>query len=262
MGLFLAALASAGTARAQGDLRATGRQLAADLRDAIVTVKVVISVKMSFGGQQSPENETKHEASGTVVAPDGTTVVPLSAIDPSLMYKRMMSQERSQEMTIDSRLKDLKIVVNKKTEIPATVVQRDPDLDLAVIRPVEKPKAPLKAIDLKNIAEPKLLEQVLVLARMGRVADYEIGVMTGEIQSIISKPRKFYIPSAELASGGYGVPIFTVDAKLVGMVLMRVAPGGLGAGDFSPGGDNGGMVAIILPASDVQEIVTQAKPAK
>ena len=28
--------------------------------------------------------------------------------------------------------------------------------------------------------------------------------MTGEIQAIVNKPRKFYVPSSELASGGLG----------------------------------------------------------
>jgi hypothetical protein len=248
---------------AQPELRATGRKVAQDFGDSIVTVKAIISVQATLGGNQSPEEEYKGETSGTVVAPDGTTVIPLSEIDPTNVFKRMMSPDRAAQISIDSRVKDLKIVLKgQRKEVDATVVQRDPDLDLAVIRPVVKPDVPMKAIDLDNSVEPQLLEQVFVMARMGRVADYEIGVMTGEIQSIVSKPRTFYIPSAELASGGFGVPIFNADSKLIGLVLNRIAPGGISESSIGMGNSDGGMVAIILPAADIKEIVAQARPAE
>jgi S1-C subfamily serine protease len=261
MAALVILLLSAASARAADDLRATGRATGEKLGDAIVTVKAVLSIKVSMEGNERPESEEKSVANGTVIAPDGTTIVPLSAIDPSIMIKRSMPPEYSQQLSIDCRVKDLKLVVNKRTEIDATVVQRDPDLDLAILRPVKKPEKPMTAVDLADSVAPRLLEEVFVLARMGRVADYEIGVMTGEVQSIVTKPRTFYIPSGELASGGEGVPIFTGAGKLVGFVLSRVAPGGDESTSFSMGGD-GSSIGIILPSADVQEIVAQIKPTE
>jgi hypothetical protein len=238
---------------AAAGVRETGRQLIGDRGAAIVTVAIVSTVKVTYGNQDIPEREVKSETSGTVIGPDGLTIIPLAAIDPTSMYKEMMSEG----MSFDNRVKSIKLVVRKETEIPATVVLRDADLGVAFLRPLEKPAQPLTAIDLKDAAEPELLEEVCVLARMGKVADNELGAMTGEIQAIVSKPRKFYVPSAELASGGFGVPIFTAQSKLVGIVLMRVAPGGDDTESFGGGGD-GGMLAIILPAADVQEVAGQA----
>jgi hypothetical protein len=235
---------------APADIRATGRQLAKESASAILTVRLVISHKIGYEGQQSQEGERKNEISGTVISPDGLTMVPLSEIDPSEMFRRMRSD--GDKVSCETRVKDLKLILDKKTEIPATVVLRDPDLDLAFLRPIDKPKEPMKYIDLAKNTTPELLQQVCVLARMGKVADQEIGVMTGEIQAIVSKPRTFYVPSAELASGGFGVPIFAADGTVVGVVLMRTLPG---AAAQESGGD---ALAIILPAADIKEIADQA----
>lgn len=241
------------------ELRDTGRRLAKELGAAIVNVQIVLSQQSSFGGNNS-ENEVKMETSGTVINPDGLTIVPLSAVDPSQVLKRMMSGDMGNQMSLNSRVKDIKLIVNKRKEIPATVVLRDEDLNIAFLRPIKKPAEPFKAIDIKTTAEPRLLDEVMVLARMGRVADREISVMTGEIQCLITKPRKFFVPSSELASGGLGVPIFDKNARFIGIVLMRTSPGGMedSAGSMLGMGGQGGVLVVILPAKNIQDEAAQA----
>ncbi len=238
---------------AQDDLRDAGRQLAKDYQDAIVTIRITISMEFAFGGNNQ-KRDIKNEISGTVIGADGLTLVPLSSIDPSQMYKRMMGNEDGDGPKIESQVKDIKLLVgSKRKEVSATVVLRDADLDIAFLRPIEKPAEPMSFINLSDSYKPELLEPVVVLARMGKIADREFGVMSGEIQSIVSKPRTFYVPSAELASGGYGVPIFGANKKVVGIVLMRTMAGGASSGD----NDERSLV-IIMPAADVQEIAVQA----
>jgi len=87
-------LATAPAALAQGDLRAAGRQMSDDLGEAIVTVRAVIAVKMTYGDSQRPEEEAKNESQGkpsyegdvarsrefdTVVVEDGVTAEELSS---------------------------------------------------------------------------------------------------------------------------------------------------------------------------------------
>jgi hypothetical protein len=247
-------------------LRDVGRQLAKDDGAAIVNVQIIISQQTSYGGSNS-ENEAQIETSGTVIDQDGLTIVPLSAVDPSQMLKRFMSNEMGNQMNMNSRVKDIKLIVNKKIEIPATVVLRDDDLNIAYLRPIKKQATPFKAIDLDQTAEPRLLDRVCVLARMGRVGDREISVMTGEIQAIVNKPRKFYVPSSELASGGLGVPIFDQNGKFIGIVLVRAAPGAMEdtMGNMLGIGNQSGMLVIILPAKNIKEEAAQAPkeaPAK
>lgn len=243
--LALVALMAA-TEPANADIRTAGREIVAEYGDAILTVRIVLNQKMSQGGE-SEQHEVKNESSGTVLTVDGLTLVPLDAIDPSQMIRRVYGDQ----INIESHVKDIKLVVGKRQEIPATVVLRDNDLGIAFLKPTEKPEKPFKHIDFTNNTEPELLEQVMVLARMGRIADRQIGAMTGEIQAIVKKPRMFYVPSAELASGGFGVPIFSEAKKVVGVVLMRTLPSGA-----SDSGE--GMLGIILPAADIVEIANQA----
>jgi hypothetical protein len=258
LGLAMAALA-VGSARAQ-DLREAGRRVVDQYQQAIVTVRITSSVKVSYGGQDNPEQESKIETSGTVIGPDGLTLLLLSAVDPASALRGRMDQNPN--FKIDTQVKDVKIMLADRSELAATVVLRDPELDIAFIRPSQKPDKPLKSIDLAQSVEAGMLEPVFVLARLGRVADRAPAAMTGEIQAIVAKPRKFYVPSAELASGGPAVPIFNAKAQLVGFVMGRRMPGAaeddvqdmMGAG-------SGSSLAIVMPADQVAEIVKQVPAA-
>lgn len=236
---------------AAGDLRQTGRRMADEKGDAIVTIQVVIGITFQGGN----ERERRRELSGTVLSEDGLTLAPLSELDPSETMKRLAGS--AADFQLESRVKDLRLVhPTTKKELPATIVLRDPDLDLAFIRPTETPEPSFTAIDLTDSAEPKLLEEVFVLARLGRVANRTLGVMTGEVQAIVKKPRTFYIPSGELATGGLGVPIFSSEGRFIGIILMRT----LAAGSARDAGDR--TIGIILPASQVLRIAEQAPPAE
>ena len=236
------------------ELRETGRKIAKEYESALVSVEIVIGMKVG-----NDEREQKLTINGTVIDEHGLTLVPLEGVDPASMIRRMVG-DRAEEMQIESRVKDIKIKIDK-VEMEATVVLRDADLNLAFLRPTKKPKAKMKFFDFKEGAKPELLEELLVVTRMGRIADNVVGVMTGEVQAIFERPRTFYIPSAELASGGVGVPIVNADGKMIGIIQMRLLSQaereGSGADLFGIGPDSSSM-AVILPASDVVEMQEQA----
>lgn len=246
LAILLIASATAGAA----DLRATGRDVAAKYGAAVIRVNVVIKQKVSYGGQGEREQEASHEINGTVIGEDGLTLVPLSSIDPASMYKKMMGD--NDEVKFETTVKDIKLIMPDGKEVAATVVSRDTDLDLAFLRPVKKPATKYAAIDLADNAKPQLLDPVLVIARFGKIANRRVGAMTGEIQGIVEKPRTFYVPSSELATGGYGLPIFNDGGKVVGIVMIRTMPGGR---DASSRDDS--TMGIIMPASDILEIAKQ-----
>ena len=263
MGRIAVGAGAASTVKPAADLREAGRQIAKQYEQAIVNVQIIVSIKMSMGGQSGNENEAKIETCGTVLSPDGLTVVPLSAVDLSQLYRKMTGggEDETSGMNMDSRVKGIKLIVGKRQEIPATVVLRDNDLNIAFLRPIDKPAQPMTCIDLSQEAQPALLDEVFTLARLGRVADREISAMTGEIQAIIHKPRKFYVPSGELASGGMGVPVFARDGRVVGIVLVRTSPGGPEdalSNMLSIGGAQSGMLVVILPTRDVRDVAAQA----
>ena len=79
-----------------------------------------------------------------MVDPSGLTVLALSACDPSEMYQRMMGEDYPRT-SVETEVTDMKILLDDGTELPAEIVLRDKDLDLAFIRPKTKPASPMAA---------------------------------------------------------------------------------------------------------------------
>jgi hypothetical protein len=236
------------------ELAVKGRDIFNKNQQAVVTVQVVL--KMSYSGT-AKANETRQEITGTVVDPSGLTVLALSAADPSEMYQRMMAEQGSQ-YKLEAEVTDLKILLADGTELPAEIVLRDKDLDLAFIRPKSKPASPMAAIDFGKSAPAQLLDEVITLNRLNSAAGRAYAASVERISAVVQKPRTFYIPDSTMTSTTLGSPAFSLDGKIVGLVVMRAvnAKGG--------GGRNyrENMTSIILPAEDILKGAKQAPEAK
>jgi hypothetical protein len=94
-----------------------------------------------------------------------------------------------------------------------------------------------------------LIEEVIVLGRLGKELNREPLVMTSEVVSIVTKPRTF----VKIGTQALGMPVFNKDGKF----------GGFGISHFSSKGDSDdqGPKAsnVILPAVDLMESAAQAK---
>jgi hypothetical protein len=249
--LILGLAGSAFPSRAD-ELAEKGREIFNKNQHGVVTVQVVL--KISTAGRSS---ENRQDLTGTVVDPSGLTVLALSACDPSEMYQRMMAEQGSQ-YKLDVEVTDLKILLADGTELPAEIVLRDKDLDLAFIRPKTKPGSPMAAVDLSKSAPAQLLDQVITLNRLNSAAGRAYAASVERVSAVIQKPRTFYIPDSTMTSTTLGSPAFSLDGKVVGVVVMRAinAKGG-GARNYR---DN--MTSIILPAADVLKAAKQAPEAK
>jgi len=258
----MTALALVCCAAGAGELEDQGRAILERHQKAVVTVQLVVKQKFSMGGMGGQEDESKSEATGFVIAPDGLTVLALSATDPSSLIENMMSGmgEMASQFKVDSDIADVKILLDDGTEIPAKVVLRDKDLDLAYVRPLEAPAAPLPVIDLAGAAEPAILDPVITLNRLGKVAGRTCAVSIERIQAIIRKPRTFYVPGKDPTHSGVGSPVFTTDGKVVGMIAVRTikTEGGGGLADMFGGGMGQGMIGVVVPAEDIREGAQQA----
>ena len=82
----------------------------------------------------------------------------------------MSSSGSKPSVEITTEPTDVKIRLSNSRELPAKIVLRDENMDLAFLRPTTKPRPPLVALDLTEApAKPALLDQVLVLSRLGRM---------------------------------------------------------------------------------------------
>lgn len=239
-----------------------GRDILSKYQNAVLTVKLVIKQGMSFAGRDANKSESKSEATGTVIDPSGLTVISLTATDPSGLFGDMMGGGDDEDMKVkmESEVTDVKLILPDATEVSAKIVLRDKDLDLAFIRPVSKLAKPLTFIDLANDSKPKILDELIILNRLGKVANRAPAVSLDRVESIIEKPRTFYIPGRGTSSSGLGSPVFTYDGKLVGLQLLRSikTEGQPGIGSMLSGLEGLGIIPVVLPSSDIAEAAKQA----
>jgi hypothetical protein len=254
-------LALSGSASAQ-DERTAAREVVKRWQDAIVNVRVVLKMRMSMAGREMQSMEEPVDAVGTVIDPDGLTVLSLSALNPAAMMNKIIGgmgggggQDR---LDIGGEPTDLKIRTADGREVTAKIVLRDEDLDLAFIRPAAKPEKPLVAVNLSDPARPALLDSVVILSRLGRVGGWTSAASLQTVGAIIEKPRTFYVIENGMA-GGMGTPAFTPSGKVVGVLTMRsVQSGRIGMMSMMGGPQQLGLLPVILPAADVLEIAKQA----
>lgn len=256
------------TARAD-DAAKAGRDVLAKSQGAVVTVKLAIKQSMSMGGRDS-KSESKTDTTGTVIDPSGLTVVSLATTDPGSMVKDAYARaiaSRGGDMSqfkFESELSDVKIVLADGTEIPADVVLRDKDLDLAYLRPSDKPAKPLPFIDLKRDAKAQILDEVIVVNRLNQAANRAPAISVGRIEAIVDKPRTFYLLGGSMWGYSLGAPVFSLDGKLVGILFLRSAKsqGDQSSGFMFSNLNQLGMMPIILPAADIVDGARQALDAK
>jgi len=235
-----------------------GREIFKKQKEVVVTVQVVQKVTSSAGGRTSEPREGKQDLTGTVVDPSGLTVLALSAVDPSDLYKRMYPASSGYKFEVE--VSDVKILLDDGTEIPAEIVLRDKDLDLAFIRPKAKPAHPMAAVDLSKAAPAQTLDELITINRLGRAAGRAHAASVERVSAVVQKPRTFYIPDSTMTSTGLGSPAFALDGSIVGIVVMRTigSSGNASMNNFRP--DN--ATSIILPAEDIAKAAKQAPEAK
>lgn len=241
----------AGTAAADG--RDAIRTVIEERGDAVIKIEVVHDIKSSYGGQ-SYEQERRSEVNGFIIDEGGLLVTALSSVDPGQFYSSLAGGEDSFVTTI----KSAKYLMADNSEVDAAVVLRDSDRDLAFFRPIEQREEAFAYIPMAEISHPAILEEAFTIARMGRIARRTILGMSGEIQGVVTRPRAYYIPHGELATGGAGTPMFNTSGELIGMGGMYLFPGGRSA----IGDQDEPVMFIIIPTEDIKDVAGQAIEAE
>jgi hypothetical protein len=231
---------------------AAARAISAAAGDAIVQVRIVIKYRMSVEGEESQEEEGTNEVTATVVDPSGLAVCALSEVDPSHRMKMMGEEEEGYKFEAD--VTGVHYIIGEGKEIPGKIVLRDPDLDLAFLRPAEPPAEPFKAVDLTQSASPEVMDQLVVLGRLSEAANRAPYVGMDRVTAIVSKPRTLYIAGIGTWVAGLGIPAFTLDGKVVGITVMRAIPSAAGSSE----GGGATSMPVLLPAADVLKSAKQA----
>lgn len=243
------------------------RRVFEEWKDAVVTIRLVTEQRMMVSGRQIHKGEEKIETMATVIEPYGLAVLSLFSTDPTAFLEDLVGGrfggEDALRFDLDSEIVDVKMVFGDGREVEAEIILRDKDLDLAFVRPLKRPKDPIPAVDLSMASTPEIMDRVLILGRLGRVADRAPYILPSRIQAIIENPRRLYVPILGGLQDGVGAPVFTLDGRVVGILLVRTSRSQMGGTGLISGlGICGGMadmdiIPVILPATDIQEVARQ-----
>jgi hypothetical protein len=241
--LVAAALVLSSFAAAGDPIAEQGRAILGQHRDAVITVRAVLGI--AFGGR--PESEQEREANGTVIAPDGLTVLALTALDPSIMMQRLHGAQAEAV----SKVTSLKMILGDGTEIDGEIVLRDRDLDLVFVRPVTKPASPMPYVDLEDTAQPQVLDHLVFIGQLGKVARRAHIVFVERVQAVVDRPLTFYVVGEDRNQAVACSPAFTLDGAFVGVGVLR-AIRSTSAGAM---GDN--PMVVVCDAQDIKTAMTQ-----
>jgi S1-C subfamily serine protease len=218
-------------------------------KHAVVSIQLVLKTRYLFGGD-TQEQESNLELSGTVISPDGLTVVALSSTDPTGLIRTLSGELDDGDVATETS--DVKIMLQDASEIEAQVVLRDNELDLAFIMPTERPDEPLPYVSIENPGKPEIFDQVVAINRLGQVANRVYSGALETIEAVVERPRTYYIPGSNPTHTSMGCPAFTLDGEFVGIFVVRAIRR---TGTARSSSSN--MIAIIVPADEIVYVAEQ-----
>ena len=241
--IWVASWGHLGAAKKPSPIQTTAQRLVSDGNATVVWVSAVVRIEVSAGGRSYPAQEQKREALGTIVGKDGLVVVSSSMIDPTASIRKQM---RSPSASVNVEFQEVRILLDDGSEILSRIILKDSDLDLAFVQPLpgdEKLKsAAIRPVNLRSKAKPRILDEVLVLGKLGRTLYRQPTVRLARVSSVITKPRNYYVISQAMP----GAPVFDARGRLLGVAVYKIA--------------NGAPTSMVtLPAEDILEIAIQAK---
>lgn len=249
--LGLAGILPAGAATEEEAVR-MARSLSEQHKDAVVRVEAVLEIELSGSGVGTVRRqERKIQVLGTVIDESGLTAVSHLRLDPASIYEGRTIERQGRRVRLSAKTdySEVKVLLADGTKLPAKIVLKDADLDLAFVLPdadsEEMQGRELKALDFSTGAEGQPLDRTIRLTRLGSALNYETAVKLGRIASVVTKPRTFYVSD----NHGAGTPIFTAEGGVLGLALMRM---------IDKGGDRRSVAQVILPAEDVWKVARQA----
>lgn len=224
---------------------ATWRKLLKDHANCVTWVSATVRVEVSAGGRSMPPQEQKLEALGTIIAEDGLTVLSLSRVDPTAT---LLSRIRTPGGSVNVNYTEVLLLMQDGTEVPAKLLLKDTDLDLAYVLPIKEKGEKHQKRTFSHVPrssktkDPLPLDEVVSLGKLGRNLYRQSTLRKGWVNAVIEKPRKYFV----IENTAPGTPVFDKEANWLGIVVYKM--------------DRGRPSSIVtLPADDIDEIAEQVR---
>lgn len=224
----------------------TWRKLLREHADCVTWVSVTVRVELSAGGRSMPPQEQKLEALGTIIAEDGLTVLSLNKVDPTA---NILSRIRSPGASVNVNYTEVMILMQDGTEVPAKLLLKDSDLDLAFVLPIEERKNEFKDIVFSRVPKqaseddlPIILDEVVSIGKLRKTLYRQSTLRRGWVNAVIEKPRTYFV----IENTSPGTPVFNSMGNWLGVVVYKMVSG-------RP------SEIVTLPAMDILEIAEQVR---
>jgi len=218
-----AALLCAPTALAEDGVQDSGvyARLIETKSGPLVSVKLVLAIKVSRGGQVLMEQEQNQTVSGIVVNSAGLVMLPATAFNPSLGIPRRMRQG----IDVQATPSNLRITWPGDTaEYPAILGAKDSKLGLAfvLIKDISAKKE-FQVLDLASTAEPKIGDNLYSVMRLGQGFDYAPMCARARVAGSVTKPRSMWIVQG--AGNSVAMPLYSAAGAVAGIVVSQTGVG-------------------------------------
>ncbi|MEM7584576.1 MAG: serine protease [Acidobacteriota bacterium] len=233
--------------------------------EMLVDVTFVLKVKMTGGGG---DREVEGETTCLLIGADGLVLCSNTELGGYIgLMSQLMGRGTGFDMTATPR--EIKVVVGDRTEgLDAQLLARDTERDLAWVQIDELPaEPPVAFLDLSKSAELGPGDRFYRLRRLDKFFGSAPIVTEGIVAALLERPRKLLI-ATEPGSGGFGLPVFTADGRLVGVTVTQMPA----AEDQISGAFSGGMSflssaaklqdmmgGLIMPAADLAKATQLAR---
>jgi hypothetical protein len=221
--------------------KAVWKDLLTNQSNCVTWLSLTMKIDVSAGGRSLPSQEQKLEALGTVIAKDGLTVLSLTSIDPK---SKIMSRLRTSSASVQVNYTDVLILKPDGTEIPAKVLLKDEDLDLAFVLPLDSKSSSFPVFcsisDKSNTLD--VLDEVVTMSKLGKNLYRQSTLRKGWVNALISKPRKYLV----VENSSPGNPVFDREGDWLGVAVYKMERG-------QPSS------LVTLPAEDILEIAQQVR---
>jgi hypothetical protein len=253
---IVALLGAAGAPAA--DVAPKAREILSRAQSSLITVSALS--KLDLGGSGLPirlgalGEAQETSCGGLVIDASGLTVASYSALNPmERLAGAIRGRISGDTLKAKTELARIQMRLEDGTEVPARLVLKDKELDLAFIvpDPKEGDKVPrLTPLKFSADATARELDDVVTVSRHARDLGYQPTVTVGQITSVITKPRTMYDLSVAPRPGS---PVFLPDGRLLGVIITF-------------GGDEGltslaAKETLVLPTSEIIKLADQARKA-
>jgi hypothetical protein len=137
------------------------------------------------------------------------------------------------------------------SEVPAKILLKDNDLDLAYVLPIAGEKSsegkkreafPFVPSKQGNFQSPAVLDGVVSMSKLGRNLYRQSTLRRGWVNAVIEKPRQYYV----IENTSPGTPVFDKRGTWLGVVVYKMERGQPSA-------------IVTLPSKDILEIAEQVR---